>query len=106
MIHSEIESALSSLGIPVEFQYYEGEEETYITYSQYDENTNYSADDEEKAADLFYQVNLYSKGNYADIVANIKALLRDIGGERLNEVEFYDTNQKWYQRSMRFQFTR
>jgi hypothetical protein len=106
MIHGEIETALSPLGIPVEFQYYNGDEETYITYSQYDESTNFSADDQEKATDLYYQINLYSKGNYVDIVKNIKALLGDIGGNRLNEVEFYDQDQKWYQRSMRFQFTR
>lgn len=105
MIHSEIKASLESLGVPVDFHTYTGDADTYITFFQFDERTAFAADDEEFAAELSYQVNIFSKGNYMSLIQGVKEQMKTLGGVRTSEVDIYNEGGI-YQRSMRFTFTR
>lgn len=105
MMHAEIKQALDALGVPVAFHWYDGDEQTYITYLQYDEGARLNANNEEIATNYYYEINVFSTTDYMDLVKNIKVILGDLGGIRMDENEsFYPDN--WYHRSIRFRFTK
>lgn len=104
MIHNEIYNALTPIGIPVVSLHYEGQAETYITFQQYDEQTLISADDEEYATVYYYQVNVFSKKDFADMVLQVKEAMKTINAYRTNETELY--YDEYYQHSIRFKITR
>ena len=104
MIHNEIKQALETLGVPVEFHTYSGDETTYITYFQFDEEASFNANDQEIATNLYYQINVISKDNYRQLVKDTKQKMSEMGGIRLNEQELF--LKEYYQRSIRFKFTR
>ncbi|SEM34819.1 hypothetical protein SAMN05192533_102271 [Mesobacillus persicus] len=105
MNHPLIKTSLESLQVPVEFITYDGEETTYITYSQYDAREALASDDEEQATNLFFQVNVFSKGDYIPLVEQIKQKMREIGGIRVNESPDMYVDE-YYQKSIRFKFTK
>lgn len=65
--------------IPVEFLRYHGEEETFITYQQIDIDDVFSADDEIIGYIEYYDFDIYSKGNYFNIVKELKKILKENG---------------------------
>lgn len=93
---------LKPLGIPVHFQTYAGDSSTYITFFTYLEQGEEFADDEERATGYYVQVDVWSKGNYNDIVERTKALLKKQGFERKTEHEYYETDTKIFHKCIRF----
>lgn len=65
--------------IPVEFMFYEGHGEPYVTYRQYDNDASYSADDELQGYVTFYDFDVYGTGNIQPIINSVKALLKGAG---------------------------
>jgi hypothetical protein len=104
MIHSEILNALSSLNIPVAFQRYTGETvETYITFTQYDETSSLNANNREAGTNFYYQINIFSKKDYFDLVKEVKVLVAALGGVRINENDS-SLDSGYYMRNLRFRF--
>ena len=71
-----IEQILSNLTInkkpiPVAFAYYDGHGEPYITYQRIDYDTSFSADDEIRNWVEYYDVDIFSKGNFFSIEEEI-----------------------------------
>lgn len=104
MIHSEVKAALENAGVPVAFHKYEGTEETFIVYHQYDEQAHAHAENQEQMTSYFYEVSAISKGNYEALAQSIKDELKKIGGSRTYAVDIIDGD--FYQRTMRFVFTK
>lgn len=65
--------------IPVSLLRYTGKEKTYITYSQTQIDTTLSGDDELINYVDYYDVDIYSKGNYLKIVESVKELMKQNG---------------------------
>ena len=63
--------------IPVSFMRYDGHETSYVTWMQYDMANSFSGDDELMGYVEYYDFDVYSKGNYTDIIEEIKKLLKD-----------------------------
>lgn len=104
MLNSLIEETLAPLNVPIFFQTHYGDEDTYITYFQYDEQTSIRFDDAEAFTDVYMQINIFSKTNYSDLVKQVKDLMYAAGFSRRNEMElFYE--DEWYQRTIRFMIT-
>lgn len=103
MIHSEIKQALLTLNVPVAFQLYEGSEQTFLTYFQYDERPSLFTNDQEAKTEHYFQINVFSKSDYAELIKGVKEQMLALGGIRLSEFDTV-TETEFYQRSMRFKF--
>lgn len=71
--------SVNGVSIPVVFLRYEGKQTTYVTYQQTDSNDPFSGDDELVNYVDFYDFDVFSKGNYIEIVEAIKTILKDNG---------------------------
>ena len=62
--------------IPVSFLRYTGKATTYITYQEIQDDTSFSADDDLQAYVTYYDFDIYSKGNYLNIIESVKEILK------------------------------
>ena len=67
----EIETLLSDLGVPVAFMFYDGNADTYVTYMQLDKDNTLAGDDEVIGCVQYYDFDIYSKGNYLNVIENL-----------------------------------
>lgn len=79
-----IESILANftvdkVAIPVAFVYYEGHGEPYVTYQQEYADNSLAGDDELLGYVDYYDFDVYSKGNYMNIVESLKTILETYG---------------------------
>lgn len=68
---------VNNVDIPVKFLRYNGNKTTYITYMQVNANDSLSADDALINYVEYYDFDIYSKGDYTDIVAAVKQKLEE-----------------------------
>ena len=104
MINKLIMDTLKPLKIPVAFQKYSGKAETYITFHEYLAAGEEYEDDEEALTAHYIQVDVWSKGDYTDIVKTIKELLLKAGFKRLNEIDLYEEDTKIYHKGLKFYY--
>lgn len=69
--NEEIENALSDIGCPVAFLHYKGSENTYITYMQTDKSGVLAGDDDILGCVQYYDFDIYSKGNYLNLMSTL-----------------------------------
>ena len=62
--------------IPVSFMFYEGHGEPYVVYMEQDADGSISGDDELLAYVDYYDFDVYSKGNFLNVIESVKALLK------------------------------
>jgi hypothetical protein len=89
---------------PTAYLKYRGSETTYITFFEYNQNGALSADDEELYANHSYQVDIFSKGNYINLIREVKSKLKGIGFTRTFETEFYENDTGLYHKVLRFYY--
>lgn len=65
--------------IPVSFLRYNGNKTSYVTYMQTDSDNSISGDNELLGYVSYYDFDIYSKGNYLDIVREIKRIMKANG---------------------------
>lgn len=70
-----IVSTLSSLNIPVSYEKYEGEANTYITFFEYMQTLGSASEDVEDSTLHNIQFNLYYSGEIGDLQKQIMSLL-------------------------------
>lgn len=71
--------AVDGKAIPVSFVKYDGKLTTYITYQQTDAEQSFSGDDKLLGYIDYYDFDIFSKGNYFNIVEKVKELLEAHG---------------------------
>ena len=101
-VNTKVMEALSDLGIPVRFQHYSGEEKPYITFFNYLESGELFADDEEQLTGVYTQLDLWSEGDYADLVSQIHQRMRSAGFLRRSFSDLYETNTNLHHKVMRY----
>lgn len=84
MFNEEIESlfhnfTVNGVLIPVSYLKYEGKSTTYIVYTPLSPDNSYSADDSILGVVANYDFDIYSKGNYYNIMQQMKDLLTQNG---------------------------
>lgn len=62
--------------IPVSFMFYEGHGEPYVVYMEQDADGSISGDDDLLGYVDYYDFDVYSKGNYSNVIESVKALLK------------------------------
>jgi hypothetical protein len=70
---------VNNKSIPVSFLRYEGKATTYITYQQVSIGDTLSGDDEIIGYIDYYDVDIFSKGNYLNIVKEVKKIMKANG---------------------------
>lgn len=103
-INTIIMNALKSIGLPVSFQNYSGNEATYITFFEYSQMGEEYADDEESLTGHYIQVDIWSKSDYTSHVTNVKQLMRDAEFNRLSEMDLYESDTFIYHKAIRFYY--
>lgn len=103
-LNALIIKTLKSLNVPVAFQNYNGSESTYIRFFEYNQNGALYADDEEVKTGYFIQIDVFSMGDYTNLVKEVKKELKAVGFIRSMETESYENDTKTYHKVMRFNF--
>ena len=110
MMNEEIERifngfTVDDVEIPVNFMFYDGDDQSWIIYSNADNYHSYSGDDELLGYVTYYDFEIYSKGNYLDIIKAVKALMKENGWSfqpSLSSQEGYDRDTRVYSKTLCF----
>lgn len=109
-IHKLIKTILSDftvddVHIPVKLLRYEGHGEPYVTYMQQDADASLSGDDELIGYVDYYDFDVYAKGNYLDIIDELKKILKNNGfvwqPSRSSE-DMYEDDTGYYHKTLNF----
>ena len=91
--------------IPVSFLRYNGHETTYVTWMQYDMDGSYSGDDELLGYVGYYDFDIYSKGNYNNVIEQIKELMKTNGfvfQPSRCSMDMYEDDTGYYHKTLSF----
>lgn len=97
--------SVDGVSIPVKFLYYHGHGEPYITYQLTDEDSSCSSDDDLIGYAEYYDFDIYSKGDYTNIIKNVKRLLKDNDftyQPQRSSGDMYETETGYYHRTLCF----
>ena len=95
--------------IPVSFMRYNGKSTTYITYMYYDSNNSYSGDNELLGWVDYYDFDIYSKGNYLNIIENVKSVMKQNGfmfQPSRSSADMYEDDTGYFHRTLSFAIER
>lgn len=95
---------LKPLNVPVSFGKYNQTADTYVVFLEYKQDGALFADDEEKKTEHIFQVDVFSKGNYLELVKKMKYLLKSVGFRRTFETETYEEEMKRFRKILRFTY--
>lgn len=101
-VNQKIISTLSSFNVPVVFQTYNGKENTYITFFTYLDKTEQFADDKENINGQYIQLDIWSKGDYTQLVNQVHNKMIEAGFFKLNFYDLYEKDLKIYHKVMRY----
>jgi|SRR5690625_7509697 len=99
-----IRDTLKPLGYPVAKLRYNQKADTYIVFMEYNQAPRMNADDMEMVTKHFYQVDVFSKGDFTDLVNNVRKEFNKVGFKRMFESETYDEDMNMYRSIMRFNY--
>src|SRR5690606_24656003 len=103
-----VHSILSPLGVLVAFQALPPgmtPPNQYITFLEYSTNPDLEASDREITTERLIQVNVWSKGNYHNLVKQVRKMLENAGFERIFEFDApYSDGDSHFNKVLRFRF--
>jgi len=99
-----IMDTLKPLNVPIAKMRYNQTSDTFIVFMEYNQAPRISADDFEFATKHFYQVDVFSKSDFTNLVDDVRGKLTDVGFRRMFESESYDEDMKMYRSIMRFNY--
>ncbi len=100
---------VNGVTIPVKFLYYHGHGEPYIVWMQEDANNSLSGDDDLIGYADYYDFDIYSKGDYTEIVERVKELLKEHGfvwQVSRTSADMYEPDTGYYHKTLNFAILR
>jgi hypothetical protein len=100
---------VNNKSIPVSFLRYEGKATTYITYQQISIDGTLSGDDEIIGYIDYYDIDIFSKSNYLNIVKEVKKIMKANGfmWQPSNSSEdMYEEDTGYYHKTLCFAIER
>lgn len=101
-------STLSEVGVPVVFNALPAGStppNQYVTFLEYFTGAELEAADIEVTTERLIQVNVWSKGNYAQLVNDVRKTLEQAGFERTSEFDApYTDGNSHFNKVLRFRF--
>ena len=104
-----IEQAFADFDIPVSFLFYDGNATTYITYQQTDSDSVLSADNTIQNYVDYYDVDIYSKGNYFPVINAVKERMTNAGflwQPSRSSGDMYEKDTRYYHKTLCFAIER
>ena len=101
--NAEIKTTLQSLGVPVAFMHYQGDADTYVTYMQLDKDNALAGDDTILGCVQYYDFDIYSKGNYLNVINDLIDLMVAAGWTyqpSRDSTDMYETDTKFYHKTI------
>ena len=96
-VDSLLKAELEKLGVPVERLKYGGKAACFIVYQLVVGRDTFFSDDEEGAQEFTYQVHVYSKTDYIDILQRLKTALKAAGFYAITiDAETYEQDTGYY----------
>lgn len=98
---------VDGVNIPVCFLYYDGHGEPYVTYQQTDADYSYSGDDDLLGYVDYYDFDVYAKGDYTNIVREIKSILKAndfVWQPSRSSGDMYETDTGYYHKTLSFAY--
>lgn len=95
--------------IPVAFLRYDGNATTYITYQSVDANNTLSGDDKLMNYVEYYDFDIFSKGNYFNIINSVKETLENNGFRwqpSLSSGDLFEDDTGYFHRTLNFSIIR
>lgn len=90
--------------IPVEFLKYDGAEETYITFTGLGEEPATHSDDECDYSTTQFDFDIYTKGNYLNILKAVKRKLKDNNFTWVEDSpDMYENDTGYYHKTTTFE---
>lgn len=110
MMNAEIENifngfTVDGVAISVNFMFYDGDDDSWVIYSNVDNYHSYSGDDELLGYVTYYDFEIYSKGNFTNILRAVKAILIANGWTfqpAKSSNERYDRDSRVYSKTLCF----
>ena len=96
---------VDNVSIPVSFMRYNGNKTTYITYMYYDSDNSFSGDDELLGWVDYYDFDIYSKGNYLNIIESVKSVMKQNGfmfHPSRSSQDMYEDDTGYFHRTLSF----
>lgn len=96
---------VDGVSVPVKFLRYEEHNEPYVTYQQTDADNSLSGDDDLIGYVDFYDFDVYSKGDYTNIVNMVKQILKQNGfvwQPSRSSADQYETDTGYYHKTLNF----
>ena len=97
---------VNGVSIPVEFLRYDGHENTFITFMETDKDYG---DNELMNYISYYDFDIYSKGNYLNIVEEVKKLMKANGfmwEPSRDSADMYETDTGFFHKTICFAIER
>ena len=101
-INKEIITALKEIEVPVSFQSYSGDSDSYITFFTYLDKPELHSDDKETVTGYYVQIDIWSKTDYTNIEKEIHQSMLTANFRKLNFYDLYEEDLKVYHKVMRF----
>lgn len=95
--------------IPVSFLQYNGHETTYITYMNTNIDTPFYSDNTLKNYVDYYDFDVYSKGNYFDVIDSMKNILEQNGfiwQPSQSSTDMFEEDTGYYHKTLCFAYIR
>lgn len=96
---------VNGVTIPVAYLYYKGDATTYVTYMQTYKDQSYSAEDMIAGYVELYDFDIYSTGNYIDVVDAILELMQGAGWTyqpSRDSADMYETDTGYFHKTICF----
>ena len=103
--NAEIKQILSALSVPVAFLFYKGDATTYVTYREIDKANDLGADDSVIGWIAYYDIDIYSRGNYLDLMDQIRTLLTGAGWTyqpNRDSFDMFESDTGYYHKTLCF----
>ena len=100
---------VSGVSIPVSFLRYTGDKTTYVTYNQLQIDTTFYGDNELLNYMDYYDFDIYSKGNYLEIVKELKNILEQNGfiwQPSMTSSDLYEDDTGYFHKTLCFAIER
>ena len=104
-----IQDTFADFDVPVAFGFYEGHGEPYIVYSEMSMSNSLTADGELLGYVSLYDFDVYSQGDYSQIIKDVKALLKNAGfvwQPSMSSGDIYDHETGYFHKTLCFAIER
>ncbi|WP_099157272.1 hypothetical protein [Virgibacillus ndiopensis] len=99
-----IMDTLSPLNVPVSPMTSDNSADEYIIFTEYNESSMLNANDDEVSTRDFVQVDVFSNGDFTNLVKQVKQAMKQAGFGRIFQSESYEKDMQKYRKIIRFSY--